>query len=314
VFYRSYRLVYRSQRYDPSVTGKLTVFVKRLKHAIEETFGGEERIEVLHFLRTFKESADLNRVSEGAAARLIPYFLKGPAKEGYRDTTRGRPGVDAEVHVHGPVYQTYTVDEEIEKAYYATASARQIEGEDEKTFGRRLQRSTILAGNFMDQMNLKTIYIEGLPPFFQAGLRLHVTPGMSFDQVQRMAHNLGTSLRQTVAQVPRVKVIKTTAWVKPLLARGNSPLLVVEDEESENVVVDTEQMNLDGDAREMPVDVHAMWTTPQTPGRASSCPSPSLSAVSFPTSCWVSPGGSVMSAPKARYHQGPKGLPPALPR
>jgi hypothetical protein len=36
---------------------------------------------VLQFLRTFKEAADHNRVSEGAAARLIPYFLKRIAKE-----------------------------------------------------------------------------------------------------------------------------------------------------------------------------------------------------------------------------------------
>jgi hypothetical protein len=69
---RSYRLVDRSQRYDPSVTAKLAVFVKRLKHAVEDKFGGEEPIEVLQFLRTFKEAADHNLVREGAAARLIP--------------------------------------------------------------------------------------------------------------------------------------------------------------------------------------------------------------------------------------------------
>jgi hypothetical protein len=311
VSYRSYRLVDRSQRYDPSVTAKLAVFVKRLKHAIEDKFGGEEPIEVLQFLRTFKEAADHNRVSEGAAARLIPYFLKGIAKEGYRAQL-------GDVPVKMPKYpfmvqyllETYAVDEELAKAYYAAASARQIEGEDEKTFGRRLQRAAILAGNVIDQMNLKTIYVEGLPPYVQAGLRLHVTPGMSFDQVQRMAHNLGTSLRQTVAQVPTVKVIKTPVGVKPFLARGNSVQLVGEDEESETVVADTEHMTLDGDAREMPGDVHAVWTTPQTSGRAFSSPSPPLSAVSFPTRGWASPSGSVMSAPTARYPQGPQGLPP----
>jgi hypothetical protein len=52
VSYRSYRLVDRSQRYNPSVTAKLAAFVKRLKHAIEEMFGGEEPIEVLQFLRS----------------------------------------------------------------------------------------------------------------------------------------------------------------------------------------------------------------------------------------------------------------------
>jgi hypothetical protein len=66
------------------VTAKLAVFVKRLKYGIEENFGGEEHIEVLQFLRTFKEAVDHNRVIKGAAARLISYFLKGIAKEGYR--------------------------------------------------------------------------------------------------------------------------------------------------------------------------------------------------------------------------------------
>jgi hypothetical protein len=110
-------------------------------------------------------------------------------------------------------------------------------------------------------MNMKTIYIKGLPPYVQAGLRLHVTPEMSFDQVQRMAHNLGTSLRQMVAQVPTIKVIKTPAGVKPLLARGNSVQLVGENEESETVVADNEQMTLDGDAREIPTDVHCYGAT-----------------------------------------------------
>jgi hypothetical protein len=63
------------------MTAKLAVFVKRLKHAICDKFGGEEPIDVRQFLRTFKQAADHNRVSEGAAARLIPYFLKWIAKE-----------------------------------------------------------------------------------------------------------------------------------------------------------------------------------------------------------------------------------------
>jgi hypothetical protein len=67
--YRSYRLVYRSHRYDRSVTAKLAVFFKRLNHAFEEKFGGEEPIEELQFLQTFKEAAGHNLVSEGAAAR-----------------------------------------------------------------------------------------------------------------------------------------------------------------------------------------------------------------------------------------------------
>jgi hypothetical protein len=84
VSYRSYRLENRSQRYDKTITAKLSSYVKRPKHAVKDRFGGDEPIEVLAFLRTFKEAADHNDVGEGAAARLIPYFLKDAAKEGYR--------------------------------------------------------------------------------------------------------------------------------------------------------------------------------------------------------------------------------------
>jgi hypothetical protein len=82
--YRTYRLENRSPRYDKTVTAKISSYVKRLKHAVEDKFGGDEPIEIISFLPTFKEAADENDVGEGAAARLILYFLKDAAKEGYR--------------------------------------------------------------------------------------------------------------------------------------------------------------------------------------------------------------------------------------
>jgi hypothetical protein len=259
VSYRTYRLVDRNRKYDPPVTAKLAILVKRLKHAIEGKFGGEEPIKVLQFLRTFKESADHNRNSEGAAARLIPYFLKGIAKEGYRAQL-------GDVPVAMPKYpfmfqyllETYAVDEELDKAYHSAASARQNDGEDEKTFGRRLLKAAMLAGNVIDQMNLKTIFIKGLPPYVQAGLRLHITPGMSFDQVQRVAHNLGTSLRQTMAQAPRAKAIKTPLGVKHLLDRGSLVQKVDDDEDSKTFVAVSEDSTQNLDAAGGPLGVHAL--------------------------------------------------------
>jgi hypothetical protein len=78
--------VNRRDRYDAAVTGKLAAYLKRLKHAItpDDRVSGDDPTEILRFLRTFKESADHNDMGEGAAARLIPYFLTGTAKEGYR--------------------------------------------------------------------------------------------------------------------------------------------------------------------------------------------------------------------------------------
>jgi hypothetical protein len=61
--YRSYRLVNRTNRYDASVTGKLSSY---LKHAIpqDDRFSGDVPIEVLAFLRGFKEAADHNELPE----------------------------------------------------------------------------------------------------------------------------------------------------------------------------------------------------------------------------------------------------------
>jgi hypothetical protein len=87
---------------------------------------------VLQFLRTFKEAADHNRLSEGAAARLIPYFLKGIAKEGYRAQLGDVPATMQKYpFMFQYLLETYAVEEELAKDYYAAASARQTEGEDE---------------------------------------------------------------------------------------------------------------------------------------------------------------------------------------
>jgi hypothetical protein len=42
-------------------------------------FSGDPAIQVGDILCTFKEAADLNSISEGAAAILMPHFLEGLA-------------------------------------------------------------------------------------------------------------------------------------------------------------------------------------------------------------------------------------------
>jgi hypothetical protein len=50
----------------------------------------------------------------------------------------------------------------------AATTANMLDGEDESAFGCRLHRAAIRAGNFIDKTNLKTVYVEGLPPFVQS--------------------------------------------------------------------------------------------------------------------------------------------------
>jgi hypothetical protein len=52
----------------------------------------------------------------------------------------------------------------------AVTTAKEAEGEGERVFGRRLYRLAIKAGNVVAKRYLKTIYVEGLPPFVQSGI------------------------------------------------------------------------------------------------------------------------------------------------
>jgi hypothetical protein len=85
---------------------------------------------ILSFLRSFKEAADHNRISEGAAARLTLYFLTGIAKECYRTQCNKVPyGAALYPHMIQYLLDTYARDDELEKAYHAVSSAKQAAGE-----------------------------------------------------------------------------------------------------------------------------------------------------------------------------------------
>jgi hypothetical protein len=103
--------------------------------------------------------------------------------------------------------ETYALDDELAEAYIAFTTEKQAEKETEKAFGRRLHRLAIRAGNVIDKQDLTNIYVEGLPTFVQAGLRMHLTPGMTFETVQRFAHNMSVSLRQAVAKTPTPSLV-----------------------------------------------------------------------------------------------------------
>ena len=50
-------------------------YLKKLKHHLDYKFSGDPAIQVLDFLTTFKEAADLNGISEGIAVLILPYFI-----------------------------------------------------------------------------------------------------------------------------------------------------------------------------------------------------------------------------------------------
>jgi hypothetical protein len=138
--------------------------MKALRHLVGGKFNGDDSIEVLPFLRSFKEAADHLDMSEGAATRILTSFLDGMAREGYRANLDDAPdGIHLYPFTVQYLLETYAVDEALTEAYMAVTGARLLEGETEKAFGHRLNKLLIMAGNFIPKEDLRAISIEGLP-------------------------------------------------------------------------------------------------------------------------------------------------------
>jgi hypothetical protein len=139
---------------------------------------------------------------------------------------------------------------------------------------------------------------------------MHLTPGMKFETVQRLAHNLGISLRQAIAQPVAPSVVnRHPLGVKLLIPRPWS-VLAVESPESSSVGVPPSE---DGGYPDMEARVaaaHAVngysWSLPgaQSSWKQTNPRSSSPSVVSIPTRGWASPGGSVVSEPFFRPRVG----------
>jgi hypothetical protein len=70
---------------------------------------------------------------------IDPVFLKDAAKEGYRAHMDETPsGMLQYPYMVQYLLETYALDYELAKSYVTVSTARQLEGEDERAFGRRL--------------------------------------------------------------------------------------------------------------------------------------------------------------------------------
>jgi hypothetical protein len=141
---------------------------------------------------------------------------------------------------------------------------------------------------------------------------MHLTPGMTFDTVQRLAHNLRVSLRKDLAQPLTSPVVsRQPSGVKSLLPRPGS-VLAIESQESTSIgssPPDQENRVLSGERGQYGrccghtrslLEFAGYSALVETNRTRSSSPS----VVSIPTRGWASPGGSVFSEP-------PRGKSPA---
>jgi ABC-type protease/lipase transport system fused ATPase/permease subunit len=125
-------------------------------------FSGEPAIQVVDFLRTFKEAADLNAIVEGEAAILLPYFLEGRASPGYllawsilRHRCRSTQPVQW-------LLQSFATEAVIAASYKKVFKARQLPEENETTFANRIKRYAAEAGSVFYEDALISAYVDGL--------------------------------------------------------------------------------------------------------------------------------------------------------
>jgi hypothetical protein len=145
--------------------------------------------------------------------------------------------------------------------------------------------------------------------FLQAGLRMQLTPDMSFEKVQRLAFSLGTSLRQTILQSKKTSAkAKVPVGSKTFRRRPGSFHSLKVADFVENHDFGPNYSDIATSAQVKDALAHTQLqsalfvSSPLTGHRSweSSSRSPSPSVVSIPTRGWVSSGGSVMSEPMQR--------------
>jgi hypothetical protein len=128
-----------NQKSNAAVSGNINAQLKRLRHYVDYKFSGDPAIQVLDFLRSLKEAADLNEVFEAAAAVLLPYFLEGRAKSGLSSRMKHIPASIPKFPAAVQwLLQSFATEAVIAASYQKVFTARQSVEEDEKQFASRL--------------------------------------------------------------------------------------------------------------------------------------------------------------------------------
>jgi hypothetical protein len=203
VSYRRYRLADTDPIVDAEVTDCLHSYLKRMKQHLDYQFSGSPAIKVLDFLRSFKIAADVSRLSEGAAALVLPNFLSGRAKTGVvthlKQIPESIPEYPAAVQW---LLQSYATEAVITQACDRVNQAKQHPNEDEREFADRLGSYAADAGSVFPERQLIAAYLSGLSAYVSATLRGRINPRMTFPEVQAIAEEIGIAAKALAASRP----------------------------------------------------------------------------------------------------------------
>ena len=170
-----------------------------------EEFDGREPIDVLRFLAELKDAADSTGVHEGAAVKMLPYFLRGEAQVYLAGIARKGKLLSGGArnftwpHAVQALLIRYASDDALSAAYDSVTRITQAQAEDENAFADRLQDAALQCANVFTQRDLVNYFVKGLQP----GIRSVVSNTVSrsdeedFLAVRRIAQAQGETYRAT---------------------------------------------------------------------------------------------------------------------
>jgi hypothetical protein len=200
VSYQRYRLADTDPIVDAEVTDCLHSYLRRMKQHLDYQFYGSPAIKVLEFLRSFKIAADVSRLSEGAAALVLPNFLSGRPKTGVvthlKQSPESIPEYPAAVQW---LLQSYATEAVVTQACERVNEDKQHPNEDEREFADRLGSYAADAGSVFPERQLIAAYLSGLSAYVSATLRGRINPRMTFPEVQVIAEEIGIAAKALAA-------------------------------------------------------------------------------------------------------------------
>jgi hypothetical protein len=163
---------------------------------VDYKFSGDPAIQLLDFLRSFEEAADLNEVSEASAGVLLPYFLEGRVKSGLSSRMKHIPASMPKFSTAVQwLLQSFATEAVLSASYQKVFTGRQSVEEDEKQFDSRLTQYAAGVGSAISKDSLISAFVDGLKPYASNTVRGQVTTNMTFAEVQLLAEQAGTASR-----------------------------------------------------------------------------------------------------------------------
>eukprot|EP00171_Calliarthron_tuberculosum_P008308 IDg8308t1 len=150
--YRIYRLNDTSQASSDKVSAKIGQYNRLTRHAMEgHTFSDERPIEVLPFLSQFRTTCNHNGISEAAAVRLLPKYLKGEAKKNFQSYSMLRSsrlrGFSSYTESVQHLLKSFASEEVIIAAVFEFYSLKKGDKEEEMEFGLRFRDTASFSEN-----------------------------------------------------------------------------------------------------------------------------------------------------------------------